>query len=88
MKKRDTAKQKAVCFCCFILAACLFLPFLLPAARFSVLALCNQAFAASERVNAYAYDYFQTPENQTTALAWALTAFFAVGLSFVFFAIC
>jgi hypothetical protein len=79
MKKRGTAKRKAVCFCCFILAACLFLPFLLPAARFSVLALCNQAFAASERVNAYAYDYFQTPENQSTALAWALTAFFAVG---------
>ena len=50
------------------------------------MALCNQAFAASERVNAYAYDYFQTPENQSTALAWTLTAVFTIGyfwLSFV-----
>ena len=78
MKKRCTAKQKTVCFCCFVMAACLFLLFLLPPARFSVQALCNRLFAASERANAYAYEYFPTPENQSTALAWVLASIFIV----------
>lgn len=86
MKKRCTAKQKMVCICCLVTAACLFLLFFLPPVRFSALALCNQVFAASERANAYAYDYFPTPENQSTSLAWALAAVFIVsyfGLAFV-----
>lgn len=78
MKKRCTAKQKTVCFCCSVMAGCLFLLFLLPSARMSAQALCNRLFAASERANAYAYDYFPTPENQSTAMAWALAVCFTV----------
>ena len=78
MKNRCTAKQKTVWFYCSVMAACLFLLFFLPPVRWSALALCNQVFAASERVNAYAYDYFPTPENQSTALAWMLAFVFIV----------
>ena len=78
MKKRLAAKQKAVCFCCAVLAVCLFLLFFLPPVRLSALALCNRVFAASERANAYAYDYFQTPENQSAAPALVLTGLFVV----------
>ncbi len=78
MKKRCTAKQKAVCFCSAAMVVCLFLFFFLPPARVSALALCNRLFAASERANAYAYEYFQTPEDQSTALAWALAAVFII----------
>lgn len=80
MKKRIMPNRKTVCLCCAAgMAAPLFLALFLLPARLSVLALCNQVFSASEKVNAYAYDYFQTPENQSTALAWLLAAVFALG---------
>ena len=78
MKKSCTAKQKAVCFCSADMVACLFLLFFLPPVRSSALALCNRLFAASERANAYAYDYFPTPGNQSAALALVCTAFFVI----------
>ncbi len=79
MKKRRAGKQKAVCLCSALMVVCLFLLFFLPPAKMSLLALCNRLFSASERVNAYAYDCFQTPEAQSTALAWVLIACFFAG---------
>lgn len=53
------------CLIVFLLAAL----FLLPEARLGAQALCNRVFAASEQVNAYAYDYFPVPEGQS--ILWA-----------------
>ena len=52
--------------------ACLALLLLIPSANRGAQALCNRVFAASEAVNAYAYDYFPVPANQSVALAAAL----------------
>lgn len=80
MKRKITVNRKAACFCCAaLMAASLFLLFFLPSARLSGMALCNQVFSASEKVNAYAYDYFQIPEKQSTALAWLCMAAFSAG---------
>ena len=80
MSGRIMIVRKAVCFCCAaVMAASLSALFFLPPARFSGMALCNQVFSASEKVNAYAYDYFHIPDGQSTALAWLLAAAFAVG---------
>ncbi len=80
VKRRITVKRKAACFCCVpVMAASLSLFFFLPLARLSGMALCNQVFSASEKVNAYAYNYFQMPENQSTALAWLLAVMFTAG---------
>ena len=49
---------------------CAALLWLAPEARRGAQALCNRVFAASEAVNAYAYDYFPVAENQSTA--WAV----------------
>ena len=82
MKKKITAIRKAACFCCTaLMAVSLSLLFFLPSARLSGMALCNQVFSASEKVNAYAYEYFKIPENQSTAMAWLLVAVFAAGYS-------
>lgn len=51
---------------------CLLLLLALPEARRGAGALCNGVFAASERINAYAYDYFPVPEGQSVWLAAAL----------------
>ncbi|MBQ6961380.1 MAG: hypothetical protein IJP78_10430 [Clostridia bacterium] len=74
MKRKNAFYRKAAVFFCAVMAGSLFLFFFLPSARMSALALCNQLFAASERANAYAYDYFQTPENQSAVFAWVLTS--------------
>ena len=60
------------------MAASLLLAFFLPTARMSLLSLLNLLFSASEQANAYAYDYFQTPENQSTVLALVLAGGFFV----------
>ena len=54
------------------LAVCLALLLLIPEARLGAQRLCNRLFAASEAVNAYAYEYFPVPEEQGTALAAGL----------------
>ena len=64
---------------------CAALLLLIPGARRGAQALCNRVFAASERVNAYAYNYFPVPENQSALLAVmlmtaALTAVIALML--------
>lgn len=51
---------------------------LLPPARLGAQALCNRLFAASEAVNAYAYDRFPVPADQPVGLAAALTLIAAV----------
>ncbi len=57
-----------------VLALCLALLLLLPEARLGAQKLCNRLFAASEAVNAYAYDDFPVPEEQSTVTAAALGA--------------
>lgn len=80
MKKKIIPDRKAVWFCCAaLMAASLSLLFFLPTARLSGMALCNQVFSASEKANAYAYDYFQIPEKQSTAFAWTLASVFVAG---------
>ena len=51
---------------------CVFLLLALPQANRGAQALGNRLFAASERVNAYAYSYFPVAENQGVALAAVL----------------
>ena len=43
---------------------------LIPAVRNGAEVLCNRLFAASEAVNAYAYEYFAVDAAQSTAAAW------------------
>lgn len=60
--------RRPLCLACGLAAALPLAALLLwPAARNGGLLLCNRLFAASEAVNAYAYDYFVLPE-QTRAL--------------------
>lgn len=56
----------------FLLLCCALLLFLLPGANRGAQALCNRLFAASEQVNAYAYEYFPVPEDQSIGLAAGL----------------
>ena len=69
-----------VLLCLILLCGILLL--LVPEALNGARALCNRVFAASERINAYAYDWFPVPENQSTVLAAALlgTAFAAAAM--------
>ena len=55
-----------------LILLCGMLLLLMPEARNGTQALCNRVFAASERINAYVYDRFPVPGNQSTALAAAL----------------
>ena len=52
-----------------LILLCAALLLLIPEARAGAQALCNRLFAASERLNAYAYAYFPVPEGQPVALA-------------------
>ena len=61
-----------------LLAAALLL--LLPPARESLKCLCNLLFAASEAVNAYAYEYFQTAADASPIPALVLLAAALAGL--------
>ena len=61
-----------------LLAAALLL--LLPPARESLKCLCNLVFAASEAVNAYAYEYFQTAADASPIPALGLLAAALAGL--------
>lgn len=54
------------------LVLCLMLLFLVPEANRSWQALCNRLFAASERVNAYVYEYFEVPGQQSIVCAVTL----------------
>ena len=68
-------KKTPVRFCLaalFFLFLCLLL---IPEAKRGALALCNQLFEASERVNAYVYDRFSVPAGQSVALAAGLLVF-------------
>ena len=51
---------------------CVVLLLALPQANRGAQALCNRLFAASEKVNAYAYSYFPVPEGQGVAFAAVL----------------
>ncbi len=75
-KKKAPVPWLLIC----LMAFCLALLLLLPEARRGAQALCNRVFAASERVNAYAYDYFPVPENQSVLLAAILIGFSAAAL--------
>ena len=57
-----------------LMALCVSLATLVPEARHGIQALCNRLFAASEAVNAYAYDYFPVAEGQSVTLAVILIA--------------
>ena len=62
-------------------AACLVFPALLaliPQARLGALSLCNRLFAASESANAYAYQYFSVPDDQSVLPA-VLLLFLTLG---------
>ena len=65
-------------------AACLVFPALLaliPQARLGALSLCNRLFAASEAVNAYAYQYFTVPDDQSVLPAVLLLFLTAASLA-------
>lgn len=70
-------KQLAV-FLAVLLLSLLFLLFI-PAVSRSAQALCNRLFDASEAVNAYVYDRFPVPEEQSVAWALALLVFLLTG---------
>ena len=53
---------------------------ILPEANRGAQALCNRLFAASERVNAYAYVYFPVPEGQGVTLAAVLLILVLTGI--------
>ena len=77
MKKGRSRGRKTVCSCCgAIMAVLILLALFLPPARQSVLAFCNRLFAASEKVNAYVYDRFPVPEDQSVVFAWVLLVSF------------
>ena len=77
MEKGMTRGRRMVSFFCgAVMALSILLSVFLPPARQSVLALCNRLFAASEKVNAYAYDRFPVPVDQPLIFAWVLTAAF------------
>ena len=57
-----------------VIPLCAALLLLIPEARRGAQFLCNEIFAASEQVNAYAYDYFPVPEGQSIGWAVGLTA--------------
>ena len=64
-----------------MIPACLLLIFAVPAARRGAQALCNRLFAASEAVNAYAYDRFPVPEGQSVAAAAVLIVLLLISLA-------
>ena len=85
MGKAVPVKKKAVCFAC---AAGMLLSFLallfFPPARSSAQAVFNRLFAASEKVNAYAYGRFPVKDGQSAVPAMGLAAVFLI----CFFGLC
>lgn len=84
----DGGKRKKGKWAAWLLPAamllCLALLLLLPEANRGAKAICNRVFAASERMNAYAYDAFPVPEDQGITLAAALLfAAFAAYIAFM-----
>ena len=61
-KRALWASAGTLCLCALALV-------LIPEAKKGTLAICNRVFAASEAVNAYAYDYFPVPREQNIILA-------------------
>ena len=79
MRKAVSEKKKAVCLICtagmlFSFLALLFVP----PARWSALAAFNRLFAASEKVNAYAYVRFSVPDGRSAVPAMGLAAVFII----------
>ena len=64
-----------------MMPTCLFLIFAVPAARCGGEALCNRLFAASEAVNAYAYERFPVPESQSVTAAAVLIVLLLISLA-------
>lgn len=64
-----------------MIPASLILLLIVPAARLGAGALCNRLFAASEAVNAYAYDRFPVPEDQSVTAAAVLIALALISLA-------
>ncbi|MBR3106539.1 MAG: DUF58 domain-containing protein [Clostridia bacterium] len=82
-RQKNPSRRRIVAGLAFALLVCLVLLLLIPGANRGAQALCNRLFAASEKVNAYAYDYFPVPEDQSIALAAGLlilSAFIALAL--------
>ena len=82
-RQKHRSRRQITLLLAFLLLLCLALLLLIPEANRGAQALCNRLFAASEKVNAYAYDYFRVPEDQSIALAASLlfsSVFFAAVL--------
>lgn len=75
------ARRRLVTELALVLLICLLLLLLVPGIRLSAQALCNRLFAASERVNAYAYVYFPVPDGQSVAVAAVLAGIGAAALA-------
>ena len=74
-------RRGLLCGCVAMIPACFLLIFAVPAARRGAQALCNRLFAASEAVNAYAYDRFPVPEGQSVAAAAMLIVLLLISLA-------
>ena len=68
-KKKPGLCRKATLLCLAALTAVALCILLIPPVRLGAEALCNRLFEASERVNAYAYERFTVPEEQTVVPA-------------------
>ena len=78
-------RKKGALLCAAGLAALLLCLLLIPAARLGAQALCNRLFEASERVNAYVYDRFPVPAEQSVIPAVLLLACAAALLPAILF---
>lgn len=76
--RQKNRKHLWILFSVMLLSILLLL--LIPEANKGAQALCNRLFAASEDVNAYAYDYFPVSENQRTTLAVLLLSIAVLSL--------
>ena len=65
-------RKKRILICLSAMVLLLGCLFLIPAARYGAQALCNRLFDASEQVNAYLYDRFPVPADQSVLLASVL----------------
>ena len=79
--RSESARRRLLGGLTALLLLCAVLLLLIPEANRGARALCNRLFAASEAVNAYAYDYFSVAEDQSAALATALVSFAALALA-------
>ena len=64
-----------------LMVLCAMLLMLVPEARHGAESLCNRVYAASEAVNAYAYEYFPVRKDQSVAMAVILLVSLLAGLA-------